>query len=361
MRTIRRLFYADILSSVAFVALAFLSLFFFIDFVEELGAVGRGGYTTLHAVAYSLLELPGHLYELCPIAILIGTIYTLSRMAQSSEFTILRTGGLGPGRALGMLASLGAVFAVLTFAVGDYVAPYSEQKANQLRAYFKGGSTRLETASAWLKDRRADRSSSIIQIGSLAPNGTLQDVNIFEFDADSRLLRRLSAKEVEVNDQLWQLNDVTITHWLEQAAPTERLATHAWSSSLSAGVVAAAVMPLETTSTLELLRYVNHLSNNEQTAQRHAIQFWKRAFYPLACLVMMGLALPFAYLQSRSGSVSLKVFGGIMLGISFVLLNNVVGHVGLLKNWTPWLVAVSPSALYLFMSMTAFAFLVRYR
>ena len=38
---------------------------------------------------------------------------------------------------------------------------------------------------------------------------------------------------------------------------------------------------------------------------------------------MVGLALPFAYLHARSGGVSLKVFVGIMLGISFVLLNNV--------------------------------------
>ena len=55
-------------------------------------------------------KLPGHFYELFPIAVLIGTIYSLARMAQSSEFTILRTGGLGPGRALGLLAVLGVAF-----------------------------------------------------------------------------------------------------------------------------------------------------------------------------------------------------------------------------------------------------------
>ena len=103
MRTVRRLFYRDILGAVLFVALAFLSLFFFIDFVDELGDVGKRGYTALHAAGYSLLEIPGHLYELAPIAVLIGTIYALARMAQSSEFTILRTGGLGPGRALSLL------------------------------------------------------------------------------------------------------------------------------------------------------------------------------------------------------------------------------------------------------------------
>ncbi len=76
---------------------------------------------------------------------------------------------------------------------------------------------------------------------------------------------------------------------------------------------------------------------------------------------MVALALPFAYLHSRAGGVSLKVFGGIMLGIGFVLLNNVAIHVGQLGNWTPWIVASAPSALYLLLSLAAFSWLVRYR
>ena len=111
----------------------------------------------------------------------------------------------------------------------------------------------------------------------------------------------------------------------------------------------------------DLYRYIGHLADNEQAAQSQQIQFWKRALYPFACLVMIGLALPFAYMSARAGGVSLKVFGGIMLGISFVLLNNVAGHLGLLRNWTPWIVAATPSALYMLMSFAAFSWLVRYR
>jgi lipopolysaccharide export system permease protein len=76
---------------------------------------------------------------------------------------------------------------------------------------------------------------------------------------------------------------------------------------------------------------------------------------------MVALALPFAYLHARAGSVSFKVFGGIMLGISFVLLNNLSGHVGNLQGWSPWVAAAAPSALYLLLSMAAFTWLVRYR
>ena len=370
MRTVRRLLYRDIASSVAFVALAFLSLFFFIDFVDELADVGKG-YTALHAALYSVLELPGHLYELVPIAVLIGTIYALARMAQSSEFTILRTGGLAPGRALSLLAGLGAAFAVLTFVVGDYLAPLSERAATAVQASTRGGFS-VGGAGAWLKDKtvtpEGERSYSI-NVGRANSGGELLDIRIFEFDTDGRLLRRIAATSGNVSaDGLWSLADVSITDWRQLDTPgfqpnvkEEKLARHDWASTLPASVVAAAVLPESSMSTLELFRYIGHLADNEQAAQRYEIRFWKRALYPLACLVMVALALPFAYLHGRAGGVSLKVFGGIMLGISFVLLNNVASHLGLLQGWTPWIVAAAPSLLYLLLSLAAFSWLVRYR
>ncbi len=114
-------------------------------------------------------------------------------------------------------------------------------------------------------------------------------------------------------------------------------------------------------STAALWRYTQHLTRNAQSAQKYELAFWKKAFAPLACLVMMSLALPFAYLQSRSGGMSLKIFGGVMLGISFVLANHITSHLGLLHQWTPWLAAVLPSVAYTLMAMSAFVWLVRNR
>jgi lipopolysaccharide export system permease protein len=250
------------------------------------------------------------------------------------------------------------------------VAAWSEEAATNLQARFKGG-LKLGRSGAWLKDRQngpdGERSFSI-NVGSAGGGGVLRDIRIFEFDANGRLVQRIAASNGLVDKQsVWTLIDVTITRWASDAPnqpPTvaeQRLSKLAWPSTLSAGVVASAVLPLGTMSTLELLRYIDHLADNEQAAQQYEIQFWKRALYPFACLVMVGLALPFAYLQARAGGVSLKVFGGIMLGISFVLLNNLAGHLGLLRNWTPWIVAATPSAIYLLLSLAAFTWLVRYR
>jgi lipopolysaccharide export system permease protein len=370
MKTVRRLLYRDIVASVIFVALAFLSLFFFIDFVDQLDGVGSRGRTAWSALLASALQLPGHFYELFPIAVLIGTIYSLARMAQSSEFTILRTGGLGPGRALALLAVLGVAFGIVTFVTGDLIAPAAEREGALLQARL-GKGIKLDAAGAWLKEKRSlpdGEHSYSVHVAGARTDGLLAGIRIFEFDAEGRLVARTAAREARVaDDGTWALADAVVAHWPrarsddDQPVLIEHLQTQRWPSTLTAGVVAAAVLPLATMTTLELWRYSEHLNDQEQAAQQHQIRFWRKALYPLACLVMVALALPFAYMHARSGSVSLKVFGGILLGISFVLINNLAGHIGVLRGWVPWIAAATPSGLYLLLSMAAFAWLVRYR
>ncbi|MCW7537863.1 LPS export ABC transporter permease LptG [Aquabacterium sp. A7-Y] len=374
MKTVRRLIYTEVLSAVAFVTVAFLALFFFIDFIDELEKVGRNGYPAGTAVLYCLLQLPGRLYELVPIAVLIGTIYSMARLAQSSEFTVLRTSGLGPVSALGLLVQLALAFAAFTFVVGDYIAPVSDRHAEVVRAKARGNSSYGHTG-AWLKDRLetpdGERSYSI-QLTAATSDGELRDVRIYEFDPNGRLVSSVRAPSGHIEPgPLWRLQQARVSRWRPSAAP-ERVqgelevieqgpVTYEWRSSLSREVVAAAVQSPSQMSAVDLYRYANHLAGNEQSAQRYEIQFWRKALYPLACLVMVALALPFAYLHSRSGGISLKVFGGIMLGISFVLLNNVANHIGLLQDWTPWIAASVPSAVYLVLSLLAFNWLVRNR
>jgi lipopolysaccharide export system permease protein len=190
-------------------------------------------------------------------------------------------------------------------------------------------------------------------------------------DASGRELRNLTAEHAIVprtrSITEWTLRNVTETDWIARTPTSpprvevKKAAEMTWPTTLNAGVAAAAILPPQSMGTVALWRYSTHLAEQEQSTQNYRILFWKRVLYPFACLVMVALALPFAYLHARAGGVSLKVFGGIMLGISFVLLNNVVGHLGLLHEWTPWIAASVPSVVYLLMSMSAFAWLVRYR
>jgi hypothetical protein len=134
--------------------------------------------------------------------------------------------------------------------------------------------------------------------------------------------------------------------------------TLSWPTQITAEMLSVALLRPDRMRTIDLFTYIRHLEANGQTAQRYEIEFWKKVFYPLSCLVMVVLALPFAYLNMRSGSIATYVFGGVMIGISFFLLNNVFGYIGNLSNWQPWFAAAAPGLLYSAISLTAFGWLV---
>lgn len=365
MKTIRRLIHREAFFAVAYVTIGFLALFFFFDLVDELRWVGRtgpNGYQLSHAMLFVALSIPSHLYELLPITVLIGTIFVMARLAQSSEFTIMRTSGMGPWRALRTLLTLGGFFVVLTFAVGDYIAPLSDKAAQLIKVRHLGRLTSGATG-AWLKERQ-DNHSYAVNVRALTPDGGMQDIRIFEFDAKGLLASQTRAASGRFGDGgAWELNQVQRSTFLqrgEDQARVDRLnvPTLQWPTRISADMVAASLLKPDRMATVDLFQYIRHLDSNGQSAQRYEIEFWRKVFYPLSCLVMVVLALPFAYLHFRSGGIAGYVFGGVMAGISFFLLNNVFGYAGNLQNWSPWLTAAAPGLIYSLLSLGAFSWLV---
>ena len=363
MKVLRGLIYRQILAAVLYVTLAFLALFFFFDLVDEMRWVSRNSaYGITQALLFVALAIPGHLYELMPIAVLIGTIFVMARFAQSSEFTIMRTSGMGPWLALRTLLVLGAFFVAVTVIVGDYAAPAADNVAQKLRALGKGQLTRGATG-AWLKEKQGDHSIAINVRAVKAP-GDFVSVRVFEFDGDGRIVRQLNATAAQVdedNDQ-WLMQGVQESRLSAEGDNTKLLrSTHesmSWPTKVTAAMVSGALLKPDSMSTIALFQFIRHLDANGQAVQKYEIEFWRKVFYPLSCLVMVVLALPFAYLHFRSGGIATYVFGGVMAGISFFLLNNVFGYIGTLQTWWPWLTAAAPGLLYTALSLSAFGWLV---
>jgi lipopolysaccharide export system permease protein len=365
MKTVRKLLHVEISRGVAFVALAFLALFFFFDIVEELQHLARlasQGYFLQDAILFALLKTPAHIYELLPISVLIGGIFIMARLAQSSEFTILRTGGLAPLTALGTVLQLGMVFVALTFWVGDYAAPWADRQGLQIKAKFQGQLTVGQTG-AWLKETQAARHFAV-NVRSFDGVKHMQNIRIHEFNESGQLLAITTATEANIGQGQWHLKQAEEKS-VQPSGPEQTLRYQAvrhntldWPTDISADMVAAAVLSPERMRTWELLKYIRHLSANNQNVQRYEIEFWRKVFYPLSCLVMLVMALPFAYLHFRSGQIAGYVFGGVLAGISFSLLNNLFGHAGNLQNWQPWLTAAAPSLIYSAVSLLGFWWMV---
>jgi lipopolysaccharide export system permease protein len=346
--TLERYLARQIYGATGFVLLGFLGLFAFFDLIGELGDLGKGEYDLRRVFTFVLLNSPAHAYELFPIVVLIGTLYVLAHLASSSEYTVMRGSGLSPGRAALALLKIGMPFVVLTFVIGEWVAPAAEEAAQKTKIRALSSMIGQDLQSGlWFKDE-----GSFINVREARQANVLQGVRIFEFDASYRLRKITVAERAEYRGKgLWQLYRVVATRFDPQGPRTERGSEAEWHSAVSPDLLNALIMKPERMSAWALHKYTQHLEINRQKTERYEIALWKKLFYPLAALVMMALALPFAYMQARAGMVGVKVFLGIMLGIFFHMLNSLFSHIGLLQNWPPLAAAVVPSTAFLASAM----------
>ena len=344
MRTLERYLARQIYGATAFVLLGFLGLFAFFDLIRELADLGKVDYHLRQVFTFVLLSMPTHAYELFPVVVLIGTLYVLAHLASNSEYTVMRASGLSPRRAALALAKIGLAFVVLTFVIGEWVAPWAEEQAQKVKLRAMSSMIGQDLMSGlWFKDE-----GTFVNVREARQSNQLGGIRIYEFDAEYRLQKITLAERAEYAGKgVWQMSGVAQTRFTAQGPRTERQAAMEWRSRVNPEMLDALIVRPERMSTWALHKYTEHLAGNRQRTERYEIALWKKVFYPLAALVMMALALPFAYLQARAGAVGVKVFLGIMIGIFFHMLNSLFSHIGLLQNWPPLTAAVVPSIAFL--------------
>ena len=394
MKILQRYFFVNIAQAVAFVLVAFLGLIAFMDLTQELSSVGKGGYMIQHAILYVLLLVPGHVYEVMPVAALIGTIYTMAQFAQSSEFTIMRASSMSTQQAGIMLAKIGVLFVAVTFLFGELITPRTAPVAERVRLSAKGATVSAEFRSGmWTKDtihaggsKGPVTGSRFFNARQIRPDGQLIDVRLYEFDNSMHMRSLITAANATFSGNgTWRLNDVSETLFAnsrELPAPgtpvpagqtiqsrfgqdtasvsTRKVATLDLVSEITPKILSVSRSDPERMSANELAVYTRHLAENRQETERFKIAFWKKLIDPLSIFVLMALALPFGYLHTRSGGVSLKIFVGIMIGVSFLLINTLFSHVGMLSTWPAFVTAAAPSLLFLLLAIVALRWVERH-
>ena len=357
--------------SFAFILFALTSLFVFFDFIAEIRDTNNT-YSVALAFLTVLMRVPSRLVEIIPIAGLIGGIYVMANMAALSEYTILRIAGLDTKKALVTLMKIAIPIALLILFMSEVLGPFTEGLSKNIRlgALNQVRETLEFRSGAWIKDKLRDNDGRgkikngirYINVGALENNQTIRGFRMYEFDEKYNLLVSRTAETVRfIGEGSWRLNKVTETRFTEKPGESvldpsfnteiKRLDTLDIETDVSPQLLGALLIKPDRLSIIDLFNYINHLKENKQDYQRYAISFWKKVIYPFTILVMLALALPFAYLQTRSGAIGYKVFGGIMLGISFQLFNSLFSHLGLLGEWPALVSAITPAMIYFILAL----------
>lgn len=368
----------QIYAAFGFILFALVALFLFFDILSELGSVNQQ-YTLLIALGHVLLKAPSRIVEIIPIAGLIGSIYVFAMLASQSEFTIFRIAGLDIRRGLITLGKISLPIVVLTLIMSEWLGPYAESVSDRMRMKALGSSFSAQFRSGvWVKDqlRDADGTGPIrpgvryINVGRIERDQQVRNIRMYEFDDAYRLLSIRNAESGRFDESgSWELNDVVETRFKEikpknpldpvYTASTTQKSSMTVASEVTPQILGVLLINPERMSIYSLGRFINHLTENKQDIQRHAIAFWKKVIYPFIIFVMLALALPFAYIKVRAGGVGIRVFGGIMLGMSFQLFNSLFSNVGLLGAWPAFLTALTPPLVYFLLAIAGLKWVSR--
>lgn len=338
----------EVLAASLLAMLVLVSLFAFFDFLGELSHAHRATYTPMVAALFVAMNLPARLYELMPLAVLIGGLFAWGRLSLSSEFSVMRSAGLATSRLVIWMLTLGLAIGGVTLLFGEYVTPYAERAAQQMKVRATSGIVAQEFPTGlWAKDGR-----TFINIRELHPDASLVDVRLYEFDAEFNLELMRRAESAKWQDEHWVLQQVTQTLVDEQGTRSSRLDSLPWTSAVTPDLLAVLMVVPERMSLSALHAYIQHLDENRQDSKRYRIAFWSKLTYPLSALVMLVLALVFAFHPPRHGGTGGRLLTGILLGLGFHLSNRVVGQLAQLQDWPVATPAVLPILVF---GVSAFA------
>lgn len=339
VRYINREFFIGI----SMIMLGLISLFAFFDFIQEIGDLGKGSYGILQAITYVILSIPGHIYEVVPLAVLIGSMYTIGQLSYNSELNVMRASGYSIKKIAISLMYVGVIFSFFTIIIGDLIAPHSEKNAQQIKIGSTNSSVSQEFSSGfWIKD-----GNNFVNIENVLPDSSLEQIHIYEFDESFNLRTIINAKKGSFEKGEWKLKDIKQTILNNDSVITKTIAAGSWKSLMRPEMMNALIISPQKMSSINLLKFINYLKKNNQKSTKYEVALWEKLIHPLMPLVMIIFAIPFGFLQERSGGKFFKMFMGIIIGIIYQILNTMIRHLSLLNDWQPFISSLIPTLIFL--------------
>ena len=339
-----------IITSSATVLVVLLAIFTFFSLIDELEQVGRGSYSVGHVFFVTVLRLPGLIYELFPMAALIGSLLGLGTLMRNGEITVIRAAGVAKIRIVKAVMKAGLVLVVAAMFIGELIAPAAESYAKEYRSMAINNRITLKTQNGfWARD-----GNSYINIRQILPGDQLREIYIYEFDNNDQLRTSTFADRARFVDNKWILENIAQTIVSEQGLEQRHTEVAAWDSLLRPDLISVVAIQPDSLAIWTLVKFIRFLSTNGQDAARYEHALWIKIVYPLATGVMVFLAVPMVMRANRSTTVGQRIIIGGLIGLGFHLLNQAAGHLGVVFNVPPFLSATGPALTMLLVGSVLF-------
>jgi lipopolysaccharide export system permease protein len=312
-------------------------------FITEQDDIGTGSYSTTDALIKVALTLPQYIFDLLPIAALIGALLALGSLARSMELIVIRASGVSTLRLSAWVCGAGLLLMALTWGVGEYVAPPAQQYGHQLKTFAKFQDFSLVGGGgAWAKDN-----DTIIEVQQQRAGNNYSGVYVFKFDAQRHLtsVGRASSASIDT-DNRWRLSDYRESRLQGAAVIASRSPVAQLPTRLSPEFLGLAAVEPRSLPSRGLYGYVQHLKQNGLDSRTYETAFWARIARTVAVAIIVIIAVPLAFGPLRSGMGARTVLG-ILFGVGFFMFARMLESGGVVYDLSPLVVAWAPTVLLL--------------
>lgn len=329
----------QVVSGVLIAGLVMAALFGFIDFVSELGNIGKGDYTVVQALFYVALTLPVRLYELAPSIILLGALISLGSMAAGSELVVMRASGITALRIVRSVMQAGLLLALIVAISGEFIVPFASNTGKSIRARALNQQFLVsDQQGMWSRDNMR-----YVNARRVMPDKKLGDVSVYELDEQRRLIRTTHANSAEYRGGRWTLFNVVHSDISDLQVTSEHAASEIWNELIRPDLFDVLSLEPDDMSAQDLYQYSDYLKTNGLDAAEYELAFWVKLLTPFTCLAMLLIAMPMVFNTTpRSGGTGQRIIVGLMLGIAFFVLNSAVNHLGVVYAVPAFISAAVP-------------------
>lgn len=329
------------------VTAVFVSIILPIDLADQLRNIGpdQGVGPVLEL---GLLNLPGTLYELLPLLILLATLLMFLGLARSSELVVIRASGRSALRSAASPMAAAFLIGVVTISVLNPIVAATERRYDLTMARYLGTEERTVSVSdegLWLRQGTAEAQTVIRATASNSDGTHLFGVSFFTFGPGGDMVQRYAAAEAELGDGAWTLRDAIRWPILGAANPqtaATEFDTLTIASTLTREQIRDSFGRPETVPIYDLPQFIAQLGDAGFAALQHRVWLQMELSAPLTFAAMVLIAAGFTMRHTRFGRTGVMVLSAILMGFAVFFIRSfaqVLGESGQLPvvivAWMP--------------------------
>lgn len=298
----------------------------------------KGSYGYVDALQHVLWQAPRYLYELLPMAALVGSVVGLGALASNSELTVLRAAGTSLFRMVGWVLQSAMVLCVLALLLNQYVLPVSNAKAKFIKK--PDEMTRVgEMNGYWTRAK-----NQVVYVDYASESGNISGLTVWQLDDNARIRQLVSSASGVFLDteKKWQLNQAQ-TMSLDAFGNATQVVhdKKIMSLPINPELIYLLTRPAEDLSVSQLYTYNQDMATQGRLSPEHRLVFWQKLLSPLSVISLVLVACSFIFGSLRQQSMGLRLVVALMVGLSFRYIQDLTGFMSLAFQAPPfWFVMV---------------------